>query len=123
MRHALHIVVAIVMWCLFGYYWQVVLRRDVDASTLRALTILGLVIVSGLLVTLFWVRHNLRLARRFGDRRRRTPIFEAPLLERDTIGRPIDHPGLAALRRARVIDVAADASTKTYTVATDREVG
>jgi hypothetical protein len=116
MRHLLHVIVSLAMWCLFGYYWHVVLGREVGSSTLRALALLGLTVAVGLVATLLWVGHNLRLARKFSGRRRQTPSATPPRLERDTIGRGITHPGLADLRAARVVDITADTTTKSYAV-------
>ena len=115
MRHLLHVLVSIAMWGLFGYYWRVVLGREMGEGTLRALVILGLVVVLGLAVTVAWVGHNLRLARKFADRRRRVRHVDEPELARDTIGRPVTHPGLERLRAATVVDIAADPETKTFT--------
>ncbi|MBD3220143.1 hypothetical protein GF314_02785 [bacterium] len=123
MRNALHIIASLAMWCLFGYYWYVVLVRQPDPNTLRSVVILAIVVLAGLLLTVLWVRHNLKLARRFANRRRQTPVPATTPLELDTIGRPVTHPGLDVLRAARVVDVTADASAKTFTVADGRRSG
>lgn len=117
MRHIFHVVVSLAMWCLFGYYWHIVLGREVGPDTVRALMILGLTVVAGLIATLGWVGHNIRLAKRFDGRRQATPHPDGPGLTHDTIGREIDHPGLDHLCGARVIDITADDTTKTYGVA------
>lgn len=115
MRHLLHVLLSIAMWGLFAYYWHVVLGREMGEGTLRALVILGLVVVLGLAATVAWVGHNLRLARKFADRRRQVRQVDEPELARDTIGRPVTHPGLDRLRQATIVDVAADQETKTFT--------
>jgi len=116
MRHRLHVLASIVLWLLFGYYWAIVLRREISESTVRAVgTLAGLVVV-GLALTGLWIRHNLRLARKFADRRR-TPAGTAhPALRHDTLGRPITAPDLAVLRGARAVEITADADGKTYRV-------
>jgi hypothetical protein len=116
MRNLLHVIISIAMWGLFAYYWRIVLGREIGPSTLRALTILGLTVVAGLLATLAWVSHNKRLARKFAGRRRQTPAASLPVLEQDTIGRAVVQPGLEALRAARVVDITADEHCKTYQV-------
>ena len=117
MRHVWHILVSVAMWCLFGYYWHVVLDRQIGPGTVRAMLLLAGLIVAGLLVTMGWIAHNLRLARRFADRRREVRDPGLPAYDHDTIGRPIARPDLADLRRARVVDIDADENTKTVTVA------
>ena len=63
MRNLLHVLVSIAMWCLFGYYWYVVLGREVGPETIRAMIILLIGVVVGMVVTMIWIGHNLRLAR------------------------------------------------------------
>jgi len=116
MRHVLHVLVSIAMWCLFGYYWQVVLGREIGSGTVRALIILGLTVVLGLLLTMIWVAHNLRLARKFAGRRQAPREVGPPPMEQDTIGRVLQHPGLNNLRNAQVVEIDADEDSKSYTV-------
>lgn len=116
MRHILHVIVSIAMWCLFGYYWHIVLGREIGDSTLRALALLGLSVLAGLIITMLWVGHNLRLARKFAGRRRQPRQADDPALEHDSIGRALQHPGLHNLRAARVIDIHADDQSKQYAV-------
>jgi hypothetical protein len=116
LRSAVHVLASVAMWCLFGYYWKVVLDREIGPGTLRAMSILGAVVLAGLAVTVFWIRHNLRLARRFEGRRRGVRAVPPATLERDTIGRPIGHPPLDALRAAQVIDIHTDHERKVYRI-------
>ncbi len=105
------------MWALFGYYWNVVLGREVSQETIRAMGILVTGVMLGLVATLFWIRHNLRLARKFEGRRQGFRTVDAPTLTEDTIGRPVHHPGLDVLRAAACVDITADDTGKTYVVA------
>jgi hypothetical protein len=105
------------MWGLFGYYWRVVLSREIGPGTVRAMLLLVSLVLIGLAITILWVGHNLRLARKFEGRRRGTREAPDPELARDTIGRNIAQPGLARLRAARIVDIDADEDTKTYIVA------
>ncbi|MFO7652694.1 MAG: hypothetical protein R6X25_02625 [Candidatus Krumholzibacteriia bacterium] len=114
MRHLLHGLASAAMWGVFVYYWIIVLGREIGPSTVRSLAILGVIIVLGLVVTLFWVRHNLRLAARL-NRRRDAPPAPPEVLERDTLGRPVNAPPLAELRYAPVVDISvADDGSKLY---------
>ena len=117
MRHLLHVLVSLAMWGLFGYYWRVVLGREIGPGTVRAMLLLVSLVLIGLAVTILWVGHNLRLARKFEGRRRGARQVPDPELARDTLGRAIAQPGLATLRAARIIDIDADEDTKTYTAA------
>lgn len=106
MRHALHTVLSLLMWCLFGYYWWVVAQQRVHPATIDALAILGLIAVLGLVLTVAWVAHNLRLARKFGRRKG----FPAPVetFATDHLHRPLVSPGLETLRAARIVTVSLD---------------
>jgi hypothetical protein len=117
MRHLLHILASVAMWGLFGYYWSVVLGREQGADTVQAVVTLVVVIVVGLALTVLWIGHNVRLARKFAGRRRQPPPVDDPALARDTLGRPITAPDLDALRGARVVEVSADADRKVFRVA------
>jgi len=102
-RNILHIVVSVLMWCLFGYYWYVVSGREIGAATLQALGVLGLVIVLGLILTFWWVAHNKKLARR--NRRNRAPETVPESFAADHLGREITGPGLEVLRETQVVDI------------------
>jgi len=121
MRHLVHVLVSIAMWCLFGYYWYVVLGRELGPGTVRAMETLGVVIVVGLVVTGLWIGHNLRVARKFEGRRQGFRESADATLERDTIGRNVERPDLAELRAARVVEIDADEKSKTYRVADAKE--
>lgn len=103
MRHLVHVVISLAMWCLFGYYWYVVLGREISDTTVRALGILSIVIVAGLIATFWWVSHNMRLARR--NRRNTPPPVKPETFERDTLGRAIVAPDMLELKAAHVIDI------------------
>jgi len=91
------------MWCLFGYYWLVVSRRQVTRSSLEALGILAMIIVLGLIVTFWWVSHNKRLARR--NRRLSSPRTAPETFDADHLDRPLERPEVTLLQAAQVIDI------------------
>ena len=117
MRNAFHIVISLAMWCLFGYYWYLVLGREVGPETVRAMITLVVAVLVGLAATMVWIGHNVRLARKFAGRRQVARAATETTLEHDTIGRTVQHPGLDVLRQAAVIDIDADQETKRYQVA------
>lgn len=91
------------MWCLFGYYWLVVSRGQISRSAITALGVLGLVFTVGVVLTLWWIAHNKKLARR---NRRNTPGRPVPEeFASDWLGRPLDRPARELLARAQVIGV------------------
>jgi hypothetical protein len=121
MRHAIHVIASLGMWGLFGYYWYIVLRREINAADLTSMILLLVLIAVGAAATGTWILHNIRLALKFADRRRGGPDLPETTLDHDTLARPVTHPGLAALRQAAVIDIDADAERKVYRVAGSRE--
>ncbi len=103
MRHFIHVVISLLMWCLFGYYWYVVSGREIGNETVQALGILSIVIVVGLIVTLWWVEHNKRLAQR--NRRNSAPPPVAEPFDFDYLKRPIEAPDIEVLQAASIIDI------------------
>ncbi len=91
------------MWCLFGYYWYVVSGREIGNDTIQALGVLSIVIILGILGTLWWVAHNKRLAQR---NRRNSPPPEVPEpFDVDYLKRPIVAPDISILKAASIIDI------------------
>ncbi len=106
---------ALIAWVLFAYYWWLVSRRRLNPATLSALTILFASVGFVCLVTLFWIRHNLQVARRAQGRRknRRNPPSES---EYDTLGRKIEEMGTEPLSSAHYVEleVLQDGGVKRY---------
>ncbi|MBU2500948.1 hypothetical protein KJ682_06445 [bacterium] len=114
MRDFWHYLASILMWILFGYYWYVVSGRQISLAGFQALGVLSGIAGLGLIATLLWVRHNLNLAAR--NRRRERPAPGPEILDRDTLGRPVIGPDLAALKKAPVIGISLDGDDrKVYT--------
>jgi hypothetical protein len=102
-RNAIHVVASLVVWCLFGYYWYLVSKTQINRSSLEALVILSAIVVVGLVLTLLWVAHNRKLARR---NRRTTPPSTVPeTFDFDYLGRPLDRPQVGQLKAAQIIDI------------------
>ena len=120
-QNVLHSMLSIAMWGVFGFYCDVVLGREIGPGTIRALLLLTGAVLGGLVVTVLWIGHNLRLARKFAGRRRGTPAAAPITLTGDTIGRPVSHPGLDVLREATIIDIEADDAGKRYRIAGVKE--
>ena len=103
MRNVLHIIASILMWCLFGYYWYIVARGQITSASLEALGVLGVIILAGLIITIWWVSHNKKLAQR---NRRTTPPATVPeTFDFDHLGRPLVRPDVALLQTAQIIDI------------------
>lgn len=117
MRHSIHVFFSAIMWGVFAYYWYVVLEREIEPSTIRAMLYLLAAIVVGLATTMLWIRHNLRLAHKFAGRRRAPRSMPDPEITIDTIGRAVSHPGLETMRQATTIDIVANETSKAYTIA------
>ena len=106
MRHILHTIFGLLLWCLFGYYWWVVAGQRINPATIDALAILGIMVVAGLVLTVAWVAHNLRLARKHG--RRQAFAGREETFATDYLKRPLVSPGIEVLRGARIVTVSLD---------------
>jgi len=103
MRNIFHVVISLLMWCLFGYYWYLVGNREIGQETIQALGVLSIVIVVGLAITFWWIEHNKRLARR---NRRNTPAPAVPEpFECDNLNRTLIAPDIKILQAASIIDI------------------
>ncbi len=107
MRHAVHLFASLLMWALFGWYWYLVMQRQVGPSSLRAVGLLLLISLAGFALTLLWVAHNRRVAAR--NRRRGAPPAVAEERAADHLGRSLAGPDAASLKAAKVVVVALDA--------------
>lgn len=106
-RLVVHVVVAVLSWLLFAYYWWLVSRRQLNPQTLQALTILTALVAALWVATVAWVGHNLRLARRLGERRqRRASIPE--LRPVDTLGRTVEREGAVPPALAPYLEIDID---------------
>jgi hypothetical protein len=106
MRQAWHWVASILMWIIFGWYWYLVMQRQVSPESLRAVALLAVMSACGLALTLWWVAHNKRLAAR--NRRLGAPEAAPETATTDHLGRPLAGTAPAALREARVVTVRVD---------------
>ncbi len=116
MRNFFHIVISICLWILFGYYWYVVGQRQVNLASVRAIGILALITLLGVLVTLWWIAHNKKLASR--NRRQTAPVTPPETFGTDHLGRELLSPGLDVLKQAASIVVDVDGEgRKVYSLA------
>lgn len=106
MRQALHVIASILMWILFSWYWYLVMQRQVSPTSLRAVGLLLLISAAGLVVTLWWVAHNKRLAAR--NRRQGSPPSVSEDVTVDHLGRPLAGAAVASLRGAKVVTISVD---------------
>jgi hypothetical protein len=106
-RRLRQIALAVLAWVLFAYYWWLVSRRRLNPETVDALALLAALASALCLVTVIWILHNLRVARRAGDRRRsrRAPPADVPT---DTLGRALDLVEEVPLREARYVEISLD---------------
>ena len=106
MRNFLHYLFSILMWILFGYYWYVVVERQIGRDSLQPLGILFALTVLGLAITLWWIAHNKRIAAK-GKRKNFMPAPAEPF-EFDNLGRSISTPPMAELKAAALINIQVD---------------
>jgi hypothetical protein len=112
-RRALHAVIAIAGWIVFGYWWWLVFRR-VNATEVRyTVWFLGVALFVIVLVTALWALHNKMLFRRLGPRTKLRDVAED--FSRDTVGRPVDMPAVPEeCLTADVIVIRIEGHTKVY---------
>lgn len=106
MRQAVHLVASVLMWMLFGWYWYLVVQRQINMASYRALGLLVAISACGLLLTLAWVAHNKRLASR--NRRAAAPPPGSEARTTDRLGRPLVGADPAGLRSAKVVTIRVD---------------
>jgi uncharacterized membrane protein YbhN (UPF0104 family) len=102
----MHGVFAVLLWILFGYYWYVVGQRSINPATIDAVLGLGSLVAIGVILTMVWVAHNLRLSRKFG--RRKGFAAPAETFDKDYLARPLVHPPVHELRTAKIVTVSLD---------------
>jgi hypothetical protein len=102
MRTTLHIIFGVLLWVVFIYYWNLVMKQPVTEETKRALMIVGIIVASITVFDFFWVLYNVRLGKRT---RRRTRPAEIPAPSLDFLGRTFVAHNDAELRSARYIEV------------------
>ena len=115
MLNILHYLVSILLWILFGYYWYVVVERQISRESLQPLVILTGITVLGLVITLWWIDHNKRSA---ANCKRKTlmPPPKEPF-EFDSLNRPIVGPGMPLLQAAYMVTVSVDdQGNKVYSI-------
>ncbi len=117
MRNILHYLISILLWILFGYYWYVVVERQISPESLQPLVILIGITVLGLVTTLWWIAHNKRIAAK-GKRKTLMPPPIEPF-EFDSLNRPILGPAMPRLKAAYMVTVSVDQGNKVYSI--DRE--
>jgi hypothetical protein len=120
MRNFLHYLASILMWILFGYYWYVVVERQIGRDSLQPVAILLGMTALGLAFTLWWIAHNKRIAARGNRNTLMAPPVEP--FERDNLHRPIVAPDMDRLKTASAISVHVDEDgNKVYTIGGEGE--
>ena len=117
LRQPAHVAVALVSWVVFALLWVLLFRQGKlggDAIQVSAETVGGIVLGVAI-VTLAWVKHNLRIYRRKGPRKGRP--FRAPRTDVDRLDRPVKWEfsgGHKEARKASLVVVELDGEVKRY---------
>lgn len=106
MRHFFHYLFSVLLWVLFGYYWHVVVERQIGREHLHPLGILVGITALGLAITLWWIAHNKRIAARGKRRNLMTPPPEP--FDFDNLARPIVAPDRDLLKAAPRVTIQVD---------------
>jgi hypothetical protein len=111
-RRILHLALAGGGWLLFGYWWWIVFQHVTRQEIVFTLLFLGIALVFVVAVTITWVVHNIRIARR--GRRRQARIVPVDL-RRDSVGRLlIGISDAAALQHSAVVSIRLRDDGKVY---------
>lgn len=111
LRHGLF---SAALWITFVVYWNLVLGRGVGGEARTTVLILTLFIVLQTLLTIGWVAHNRRLARRFAGRRRARSAVSRRVTT-DFLGRRLEFdPADFDLASAPVIRIRVDGEVKRF---------
>lgn len=111
----MHVVFAIAAWVVFAWAWYVVFVKRVSDQTLSGVLALGVFLVVMLLLTLGWVRHNLRIYKRKGPRTTIPTVRED--WTRDAMGRRIE-ASWQEVRSAPIVVIDASERVKRYRIET-----
>ncbi|MDQ3327944.1 MAG: hypothetical protein M3506_05440 [Chloroflexota bacterium] len=117
LRKSTHVVVAVLCWMLMIYMWTLlVMNSSATGHSLMAvgqkIAVMTAVVV---VITLAWVRHNLRIFERKGARRGRP--FLQPRLDVDRLGRRTDwefYGGAAGAMDASLVLIETHGNQKRY---------
>lgn len=116
-RHAAHVLVAILAWIAFIVLWVLLYTQDKLTSQAIGLSVgtVAAITAAVSIVTLAWVAHNVRIHRRKGPRKGRAVI--APRLDVDRLDRPVrwDFPGgHDGARKSSLVTVDLDGEVKRF---------
>ena len=112
MRTLVHVLLSIALWVVFVVYWDIVTRQTIGKGTLLAIQVISVLVVTGTILTSWWIVHNLRLGRR--NRRRGQRVAPPEALATDALGRAVETPGLATLKLAAAVEIAIVEDRKRY---------
>jgi hypothetical protein len=117
MRQLGHKFVGVLFWALMIALWAIIISQHKAGIANITYSVQYVSLVSGavLAVTLWWIRHNMRIYRRKGPRRGR-PEYPARIDE-DRLGRPLTwavRGGHYQARRARHLVVEVEDGRKVY---------
>jgi hypothetical protein len=117
MRQLAHKLVGVLFWLLMVLMWVIVVRQHKAGFENVTHSVQYLSVVTGavLSVTLFWIRHNVKIYKRKGPRGDRPA--EAPRVDQDRLARPITwavRGGHYQAQRARHLIVDVEDGRKLY---------
>lgn len=106
-----HLILALAGWVVFGYFWVRVFYRTPPDDGAIGVLIIGILLIVTVSLTVAWIRHNLILSERYGDRRMK--IREVPEdWSHDTLGRVVTGPGWETLRSASEVEIVLEAESE-----------
>jgi len=107
-------------WGVFIAWWVIVLRRESARSFGVAIGLLASMLVTSVVATWLWTRHNIRIAK--NGKRGRSSLYIPMRWEHDTLGRPLALPPADSVRTASEVRIELQGGAKAYIVATGEEL-
>jgi hypothetical protein len=102
-RSNLHTVLGALLWVVFAYYWYLVVQRPLTPHTKIALIAVGSLVGGISVFSIYWIFHNIRIAKKRGRRRERRDAPDKPT--QDFLGRTYVTQSDDELQNARYLEV------------------
>ena len=102
-----HLLIALVVWGVIGFFWSRLYASAELTGGMVGVIMLGVFLLVAMMLTLGWIRHNVTLAQKFGDRRSKVYDVEADWSQ-DRHGRSVAGPDWGTLQAAARVEIEID---------------
>lgn len=102
-----HLMMALVVGVVIGLFWTRLYRAAENSGGMAGVIMIGVFLLTAMVMTLWWIRHNVTLSKRFGERRTRVYEVEGDW-SHDKLGRPVSVTDWGSLQTASRVDIEVD---------------